>query len=127
MYREITLKQADGTEKLYKFLANGATTIRYRQVFKEDLLVKLHSMDLEKGEFSPDADLGFVDRLAFIMNAAAEKKDMNHLSFEAFIDWLSDIESGEMLEHMEEIVLMYVGNKATGSDLKKRAGRPRGE
>ena len=120
MYKEFTLKKADGSEKNYGFLATGATAVRYKQVFREDLLIKMRQMKTDaNGEPSPDADLGFVDKLAYIMNAAAEKKDMTHLNYDSFVEWLDEIEAGELFNYLSEITMMYMGNKATDSELKK--------
>ena len=127
MYKTITLKQANGSEKEYGFLATGATAIRYKQVFHEDLLMLLNKMDMSGDEPAPDADLTFADKLAFIMNAAAEKKDMKTLNFDAFVEWLDEIDSGELLEHMEEFVLMYAGSKAASASLKKRPAQRKGK
>lgn len=38
MYREITLTMADGSEKALPFLANGGTAVRFRMIFKKELL-----------------------------------------------------------------------------------------
>lgn len=38
MFREITLTMADGSEKALPFLANGGTAVRFRMIFKKELL-----------------------------------------------------------------------------------------
>ncbi len=112
MYREITLKTVHGDDKIFKFLASGATAYRYEQLFHEDLMTKLQGM-----EKSTDYTVG--DKLAFIMNAQANGKDMKKLNYDSFIEWLEQLESSEILAHMEEIVGLYLGTKITSSVPKK--------
>ena len=112
MYREITLKLASGEDKAFKFLACGSTAYRYNQVFHEDLMVKLTKMEA-------DADYSLADKLAYIMNAQAEGKDMKALNVDTFYAWLDHIESSELILHMEEIVGLYLGSKLTSSVPKK--------
>ena len=112
MYKEITLKQADGAEVPYKFLASGTTAYRYMQVFREDLMKKITS-------FEKDNDYTIADKLAYIMNAQAEGKDMKTLNYDSFLEWLDKIESSEIFSHMEELISLYIGTKFTNSIAKK--------
>ena len=66
-----------------------------------------------------DADYTVGDKLAYIMNAHAEGKDMKTLNYDTFLEWLEQIESSEILMHMEEIVSLYLGSKLTHSVAKK--------
>ena len=122
MYKELTLKKADGTKQSYAFKATGSTVIRYRQVFREDLLSELRRIEIKDGELALDSDLTVVDKLAFIMNAQAEGKDISKLSFDSFVSWVDELECGELMEHTDEIITMYLGNKKSDSSLKKRGG-----
>ena len=112
MYKEITLKQADGAEVPYKFLASGTTAYRYMQVFHEDLMKKITS-------FEKDNDYTIADKLAYIMNAQAEGKDMKTLNFESFMIWADQFEAMELITHAPEIVELYLGSKVTKSIPKK--------
>lgn len=38
MYKEITLQMANGDEKAIPFVANGGTAVRFRMIFKKELL-----------------------------------------------------------------------------------------
>ena len=112
MYKEINLKMISGEEKPFKFLACGSTAYRYNQVFHEDLMAKLTKMEA-------DADYSIADKLAYIMNSQAEGKDMKTLNNDSFFTWLDQLESSEILLHMEEIVGLYLGSKLTNSVPKK--------
>lgn len=112
MYKEIKLKNTDGTEITYKFLASGTTAYRYMQVFHEDLMKIITNFDKE-------ADYTLADKLAYIMNAQAEGKDMKILNYDSFLEWLDKIESSEIFSHMEELISLYIGTKITNSIPKK--------
>ncbi len=112
MYKVITLKQIDGTEVPYKFLASGTTAYRYMQVFHEDLMKKITA-------FESDMDYSIADKLAFIMNSQAEGRDMKALNYDSFLEWLDKIESSEIFSHMEELIGLYIGTKLTSSMAKK--------
>ncbi|RRG07444.1 MAG: hypothetical protein DUD30_00665 [Lactobacillus sp.] len=124
MYKEIKLYTQDG-EKTFGFLATGSTAIRYRQVFHQDLMVLLNK--LQKIDETDDVDTGIVDKLAFIMNAQAEKKDMNTLSSDDFINWVDQFDGAELFKNMDKIVGLYLGNKFSGSSQKKGAARQSGK
>ena len=112
MYREIKLKTIKGEERTVPFLASASTAYRYNQIFHEDLMSKLAKLETE-------ADYSIADKLAFVMNAQAEGKDMKTLTYDAFLSWLDGLESSEILLHMEEIVGLYLGSKLTSSIPKK--------
>ncbi len=124
MYKEIKLYTQDG-EKTFGFLATGSTAIRYRQVFHQDLMVLLNK--LQKIDETDDVDTGIVDKLAFIMNAQAEKKDMNTLSSDDFINWVDQFDGAELFKNMDKIVGLYLGNKFSGASPKKGAARQSGK
>lgn len=118
MYREITLTTNEGGEKAFKFLATGTTAYRYRQVFHEDLMVQLSKMKTfqDGGEA---ADSTIFEKLAFIMNAQAEGKNMNTLNFDSFLNWADQFAGMELITHAPEIIELYLGSKITTSIPKK--------
>ena len=75
MYQEISLRLSDGSEQNFPFLATGTTAYRFKQVFHQDLMILLNKMENSEDD---QTDMTVGDKLAFIMNAQAEKKDMNH-------------------------------------------------
>lgn len=117
MYKEITLQTTEG-EKAFPMLANGATSIRYRQVFHSDLMVGITKyIQFDKNPDSVDIDL--TAKLAYIMNAAAECRDMNTLSEGDFFVWLEQFEATALWLANGEIVDVYMGTKETESSEKK--------
>jgi hypothetical protein len=74
MYQEISLRLSDGSEQKFPFLATGTTAYRFKQVFHQDLMILLNKMENSEDD---QTDMTVGDKLAFIMNAQAEKKDMN--------------------------------------------------
>lgn len=120
MFKEIKFNMADGTQKTMGFLAVGSTPYRYKQLFKQDILkdiTKLTNADLDGvGE---NADFSIIDKLAYVMNCQAEKKDMNLLNFDTFLEWVDSFETSELLNHASDIIGVYLGNKGSTSNPKK--------
>lgn len=115
MYKEIELNTQEG-EKTFSFLATGTTAHRFRQVFHKDLMVMLNKME---GADNEQTDMGVGDELAYIMNAQAEKKDMNTLNMDGFYEWADQFDGAELFLHMQDFVTLYLGNRKTTSSAKK--------
>ena len=111
MYREITV----GTQSI-PMKANAATPIRYRNVFKQDVLNELQTVG---DNYSIAIDT--ISRLAFIMAKAADGSDMNKLNDDMYVEWLEQFETFDITNAAEEIVGLYVGNAETLSEVKKKA------
>ena len=124
MYQEITLKTCEEGEKPFSFLATGTTAYRFKQVFHQDLMILLNKMENSEDD---QTDMTVGDKLAFIMNAQAEKKDMNHLNIDAFLAWADQFDGAELFLHMQEFVTLYLGSRRTTSKPKKEAARPTGK
>lgn len=113
MYREITLMQADGSEKTIPFLANGGTAVRFRNVFHKELLASITSIVNAAGP----------DKLAALMKVSQDaeaqgKTDiaLEDLDPETLQAVLSIAGSGE-LDAISK--LAYIMNKAAeGADMK---------
>ena len=120
MYQEISLRLVDGSEKKFPFLATGTTAYRYKQVFHQDLMILLNKMENSEDD---QTDMTVGDKLAFIMNAQAEKRDMNTLNVDAFLEWADQFDSAELFLHMRDFVSMYLGSRQTTSTPKKGAAR----
>jgi hypothetical protein len=84
---------------------------------------------LNKMENSEDdqTDMTVGDKLAFIMNAQAEKRDMNKLSEDAFLEWADQFDGAELFLHMQEFVTLYLGSRRTSSKPKKEAAQRSGK
>lgn len=125
MYKEITLVTTDG-EKVFPMLANGATAIRYRQVFHTDLMGGLAKYG--KMEENPNSvDWELPAKLAYIMVCAAQSKDMSKLSEPDFIRWVEQFEGDSFWQAQNEIVSIYAANQQTSSTAKNPPGPPTGK
>jgi len=113
MEREITIG-----EKKIPMRATAATALRYREVFKEDLLARL---DIARKDMHSYGNIELYERLAYIMAASAEKKDMSKLSSADFDEWLDGFEFVDMIEAGIDIMNLYYGNKETTANAKKKA------
>lgn len=120
MYKTIKLKMADGTEKDFGFLAVGSTPYRFKQLFKEDLMKSLTKLMNSKFDgIGDEADFSVTDKLAFVMNCQAEKKDLNLQNFDSFLEWVDQFDSSELFDHISEFIGIYLGNKESTSEPKK--------
>jgi hypothetical protein len=117
MYQEISLRLVDGSEKKFPFLATGTTAYRYKQVFHQDLMILLNKMENSEDD---QTDMTVGDKLAFIMNAQAEKKDMNTLNVDAFLTWADQFDGAELFLHMQEFVTLYLGSGGQRQSQKKK-------
>lgn len=120
MFKTITMKMADGTTKDFDFLAVGSTQYRYKQLFKQELMRDITKMvNADTNDIGNDADFTVSDKLAFIMNCQAEKKDLNNQNFDTFLEWIEQFDSSELIKHMGEFIGIYLGNKESTSEPKK--------
>ena len=111
MYREITV----GKESI-PMKANAATPIRYRHVFKQDVL----------NEFSTVGDnysiaIDTISKLAFIMAKAADGSDMAKLTEDMYVNWLEQFEPFDITNAADDIIGVYIGNTEGLSEVKKKA------
>lgn len=104
-------------EQTVAMRANAATAYRYRQVFKGDLLTELVAR--QNNQTDPEY-IELIQRLGYIMAAAAAGKDMNTLSEVSYVDWLEGFDAIELMEALPKIMEVYVGNKVTKSTPKKK-------
>lgn len=112
MYTTITIG-----EKEQGMLANAASPILYKILFKEDLLQKIQKLDAA----APDMEL--IQRMAFLFSMQAEKKkteELRRLSEDDFISWLEQFEPLELIEHGNDIISLYVSNTKSTSIPKEK-------
>ena len=113
MFKSITMNDRE-----MGMLANAASPLLYKSVFKTDLLQEIQKMD-------PNApDVGLVMRLAFILSMQADKKkveDFRKLTEDDFIEWLEQFEPFELIEHGNDIMQLYAMNTKSTSIPKKGA------
>lgn len=119
MYKEIKI---DG--QAVSLLANGATAIRYNQVFKKDLFAEITKIDTTEG----GEVIELATRLAFIMHKQAEafkKQEPVLISTDDFIPWLETFESGMSFAAAAlQIIEVYMANSQKKSTPKKAPGQP---
>ena len=103
MKREIQLG-----DKTVSFLSNGVTPLFYKQLFKKDLLQTL------KGNGEWDIVGDHIPELAFIMAMQAQEgvtaADMMKLTYENYIEWLSQFEALDITMHGGEITAVYIAD-----------------
>ena len=100
----------DGREM--EFAANAATPIRFKQIFKTDLMRMFQ--DTESVEYYEA-----VTQLAYVMNAQAEKNGFNGKSFDDYCTWLEGFTPMAFLNVAEEIVNVWAESETTTSTPKK--------
>lgn len=97
-------------DKEVGFLANAATSFRFKNLFRSDLLSIISQGD--------NASVEDYERLAYVMAKQAEKADMNSLTDEDFYTWLEAFDFTDLMNAIPEIVGIYMQNKQTTSDPK---------
>ncbi len=95
------------------FLSNGATPIFYKQIFNKDLL-----KEMTGDEFDVASDK--VPELAFVMAKQAEKADMKMLSYDSYIDWLSQFSALDLALKGSEIAKVYIADSIPMEEPKKK-------
>jgi hypothetical protein len=112
MYREIKIGAKNVPMK-----ATGATPIRYRLVFKEDVLTEFSSVG---DNYAVAIDT--LSKLAFIMAMSADDSvDMSKINIDSFVNWLDGFEPFDITNASDEIVDLYMGNTVGQSEVKKKA------
>ena len=122
-------KELDRNGVKMNLLANGATPYIYKNVFKEDLLLGMNTNQLntesKDEELASKAGLNLVDigiKLAYIMNAQAEKKRLSALSYDDFYKWLEQFEATTLYddELMAEVYSVLHSDMETTSEAKRK-------
>ena len=118
MFKQVTLLTTEGPKE-FPMLANGATAIRYRQVFHQDLMAGIAKFSrLNEDPDSVDWDLPA--KLGYIMNAAADdKQDMNKLSQDGFMTWVEQFEGDTLWNAQDAISSVYLVSQQVTSTGKK--------
>ena len=104
--------------------SNGATPIRFKMVFKQDLMVtfsKIDSKDVDGAE-----SLELTEKLAFIMNKQAtikDKKEWASISYDDFVDFTEAFEVFDLANAAAEIMSIYLGQASGDSSPKKEEGQ----
>lgn len=95
-------------------IANAASIYIYRQIFKEDFLLKAQ-------EKHPDADI--FSKMGFIMAKQAQTDKMSELmatTIDEYYEWLVQFEPLDLLNAAGEISNLYIGQEAGLSTPKQK-------
>ena len=95
--------------------ATAATPLRYRHIFKKDVLTELSVVGENYG-----LAIDTVQRLAFVMAKCADNADMTKLNEEMYADWLDQFETFDIMDSIDAIIDLYLGNTETMSEAKKK-------
>lgn len=101
-------------EQAVPMLSNATTPYRFKQLFGVDLLSAITK--LNKDDVSEVCDIS--NKLAFILSCAADKKDMNKLTEDMFMEWLERFEPMAFVKASREILGLYLNSAVPKSEPK---------
>lgn len=120
MYKELEIRKADGTTAILGFKAVATTAYRYKNLFNKDLLAEITRLiDARTSNVNESADFSTLDKMAYVMNAQAEGRDLTKANFDTFLEWLEQFESCAFLDVFTELLEVYLGNKKSTAEPKK--------
>ena len=99
--------------KPVELVANGATPVLYKRVFRRDFLSSANKAD----------DMDVYVELAFIMAKQAEKplsELINGLKYEDYLEWVQDFEAMDIITKVTDIFSLYQGQAVQTSVSKKK-------
>lgn len=99
--------------------SSAATAIRYRNTFQEDIMKELMAMDPEKMDAKV---IEKIQKLGYIMARSAERADMTTLTEDDYLEWLDQFDTIDIMQASKDILMLYLGNKVSSSELKKTEG-----
>ena len=100
-------------DKPTELVANGATPVLYKRVFRRDFLNSANKAD----------DMDIYVELAFIMAKQAEKplsELINSLKYEDYLEWVQDFEAMDIITKVTDIFSLYQGQAVQTSVSKKK-------
>lgn len=96
-----------------ELVANGATPVLYKRVFRRDFLNSANKAD----------DMDIYVELAFIMAKQAEKpmsELINGLKYEDYLEWVQDFEAMDIISKVTDVFALYHGQAVQTSVSKKK-------
>ena len=99
--------------KSVELVANGATPVLYKRVFRHDFLNSANKQD----------DMDVYAELAFIMAKQAEKpltELINALKYEDYLEWIENFGAMDLVEKATDIFTLYQGQAMQTSVSKKK-------
>lgn len=98
--------------KPVELVANGATPVLYKRVFRRDFLNSANNAD----------DMDIYVELAFVMAKQAEKplsELINSLKYEDYLAWVEDFEAMDIISKVTDVFALYQGQAMQTSVSKK--------
>lgn len=108
-------------DKTVPMMAMASTDLYYKNIFREDPIKLQLTADDEAGL------INFVMKVGFVMAKFAElhdRKEMNKLNEDAFLDWLDQFERSDYLAALGDVRMTYEGQSLTEADAKKKDEAP---
>ena len=102
-------------------LSSAASPILYKRVFRKDWFKALTtSQEDETGIES----ITIFEEMGYIMAMQATKttEQLAALSYNAFLEWVTQFEADDLLEAVDQIASIYNGQEQTSSEQKKEDG-----
>lgn len=98
--------------------SNAATGLRYKQIFKADLLKELGRLD-EKEDIDQMDAINYIAQLAYVMNMQAQKL-IKEASEDNYVGWLENFEEPDFQNEdtIMEIIGVWNRNIRTTSEQK---------
>lgn len=105
-----------------KCKCSAYTYVKYRTVFKEDLMVAMQDMAKSVGADGtiPDGAFAMLLQATYIMATQAGEK-------RSFEDWLDQFGLFESMTGIQDVYLLLLGDKVTIEDAKKKNDQPSAE
>ena len=104
-----------------EMLANAASPILYKKVFRRDWFKTLTETQTDE---SGVEGISYFEEMGFIMAMQAEKttQELLALSYDNYIEWISQFEPEDMMVAVGDIAGIYRAQENTGSEAKKLDG-----
>lgn len=114
MYRVVKIGSRD-----VPLRSTGTTQIRYKQVFRRDILIDLAKMD-NKDDAEKIAAIDYIKELAYIMHMQAEG-EIKKAGYDDYIEWLDGFEESDFQDEktIQDILSTWNKNLESGSEQKK--------
>ena len=108
-------------EKEVEMLANAASPILFKRVFRQDWFKTL-SETQEDG--SGVETISIFEQMGFIMARQADTPTdkLVNLNYEDYLNWLGQFGAEELMLSLGDIANLYRGQEQTGSEPKKEDG-----
>lgn len=109
-----------------EMLANAASPIFYKRLFREDFLLKLQELqgsiiqDGDQTKISGDVDI--FSQMGFIMHSQVTMTDAQllNLRYEDFVKWLAQFSPLDVINASGEIANLYMSQDKTVVEAKKK-------